>query len=186
MKPKKIVITGGPSTGKTVLIEALKGAGFSCFPEVIREMTAAAKKNGALSSLTTNPINSVADPNSFNKKIISARLAHYLEASKYTEPIVFFDRGLPDVLAYMDYYEQEYQNDLFSVVKKNKYDTVFLLPMWQEIFTTDEERFEGYEDALKIHDCLQSTYESLNYQVIEVPKTSVLERVDFIRKKLHQ
>ena len=36
---KKIIITGGPGTGKTSLIEELKKNNFKCFDEISREIT---------------------------------------------------------------------------------------------------------------------------------------------------
>ena len=35
---KRIVITGGPGTGKTLIINSLKKKGFYCFDEVSREI----------------------------------------------------------------------------------------------------------------------------------------------------
>ena len=62
-------------------------------------------------------------------------------------PIVFFDRGIPDVLAYMDYFDQEYGPEFIDALESHRYDSIFLLPMWQEIYTSDSERFESYEDG---------------------------------------
>ena len=39
---KRIVITGGPGTGKTALVRELENRGYDCFHEIIREMTEAA------------------------------------------------------------------------------------------------------------------------------------------------
>jgi predicted ATPase len=36
---KKILITGGPGTGKTELINGLKKQGFNCENEIVREIT---------------------------------------------------------------------------------------------------------------------------------------------------
>ncbi len=185
MKQQKIVITGGPSTGKTSLIHGLEKAGYTCFPEVIRLMTLEAKEMGALSSLTTNPIASVSDPLDFNRKILSARETHYREADTCNDPVVFFDRGIPDVLAYMDYFGQTYGTEFTTSAQTNRYDTVFILPIWKDIYVVDDERFESFEEALAIHAHLWQAYTNLGYKVIEVPKASVAERVAFLLKKLH-
>jgi len=39
LKPKKIVLIGGPATGKTTLIDALKTKGYHCFEEISRQVT---------------------------------------------------------------------------------------------------------------------------------------------------
>ncbi len=185
LEQQKIVITGGPSTGKTCLIEALEKTGYRCFPEVIRLMTLEAKETGTLSSFTTNPIASVKDPLDFNRKILSAREAHYKEASLKKEGAIFFDRGIPDVLAYMEYFGQTYGSEFLESAHTHRYDTIFILPIWKEIYVVDNERFESFDEALAIHDHLWESYSKLGYKVIEVPMASITARVDFIVKTLH-
>ena len=180
MNAKKIVITGGPSTGKTSLIDAMQNAGYFCYPEVIRQMTLDEKNRGALTNYKTNPIASVLDPLDFNTKILEARLKHYQESLNQNEALVFFDRGMPDVLAYMEFYDQLIPKEFTTIVKHNTYDQIFLLPMWHSIFVQDGERFDSFEDALKINKCLLHTYRQLGYNVVELPKASVAERIQFI------
>ncbi|QCW99712.1 ATP-binding protein [Aggregatimonas sangjinii] len=184
MNPKRIVITGGPSTGKTSLIDALEKDGYQCFHEVIRLMTLKAKQNGELGNLTTNPIATVSDPMAFNEKIIDARLTDYNASENSDAPIVFFDRGIPDVLAYMDYFKQTYDEAFVAIAANHRYDTVFLLPIWKEIYVSDSERFESYEEALAIHRHLKESYTALGYGVIEVPKATVENRIAFILTQL--
>jgi predicted ATPase len=43
---KRIVITGGPSTGKTTLIKQLQSRGFLCFEEISRQVTLEARSRG--------------------------------------------------------------------------------------------------------------------------------------------
>jgi len=180
LKQQKIVITGGPSTGKTSLITALEKKQFYCFHEVIRLMTLEAKNKGSLGNLSSNPINTVSDPMGFNKRIINARLDDYKAAEKINKSMVFYDRGIPDVLAYMDYFEQKYDSWFKTIATDNPYDFVFLLPIWKEIYTQDGERFESYEEALGIHKCLYNSYSNLGYNVIEVPKDTIKNRIAFI------
>lgn len=174
------MITGGPATGKTSVINGLEGIGHLCFHEIIRDLTSEAKESGNLSSLDTNPINSVTDPLEFNRKLLEGRKVQFLKSQKIKEKLVFFDRGIPDVLAYMEYYDQVLEPEFTAAAKTHQYDTVFLLPMWEEIFASDEERFESYADALKIEEFLQKTYMTFGYEVIEVPFDSVENRIDFI------
>jgi len=184
LTPKRIVITGGPSTGKTSLINALEKSGHFCFHEVIRLMTLEAKKNGDLSNLNTNPIATVSDPMAFNQKIINARLDQYIEAEATDEPIVFYDRGIPDVLAYMDYFNQPYGTAFSTIASNNRYDTVFLLPIWKEIYVSDSGRFESFDEAKAVHEHLSQTYTNLGYEVIEVPHDSIQNRIEFIINQL--
>ena len=65
-----------------------------------------------------------------------------------------------------------------------KYDHVFLLPPWKEIYKTDEERYESFEHSLAIYEHLKNTYLELNYTITEVPIGKVEDRVNYILNHL--
>lgn len=180
MTQQKIVITGGPATGKTSLIKELETRDYYCFHEVIRELTNQAKQEKNTEVFNTNPIAIVDDSLGFNRKILNARIKHYQAALQLDQKLVFFDRGIPDVLGYMDYYKQPYDHTFTKPCIKNTYDHIFILPPWEEIFVSDGERFETYEEALQIHFFLEGIYEHFGYKCIKVPFGSVKERVNFI------
>lgn len=186
LKSKKVVITGGPSTGKTVIIKQLETIGHYCFHEIIRDMTFEAKKNETSGSLVSNPLTFVADPFAFNKKILSGRTAQYNKSVNIKEPYVFFDRGIPDVLAYMDYFDQSYDREFEAVCEDNRYDKVIILPPWEKIYVSDNERMESFEEAIEIFDHLKQTYERYNYNPILVPTGSVAERISIILNAVNE
>ncbi|MRH99245.1 AAA family ATPase [Kriegella sp. EG-1] len=180
MNSKKIVITGGPATGKTSVIRSLEAQDYLCFHEIIRELTSEAKDLGNLASLETNPIDSVKDPLEFNKKLLVGRTSQFIASNKAMDNLIFFDRGIPDVLAYMMHYNQDLNPEFITAAENHKYDFIFLLPMWEKIFTTDEERFESFDEALKIEDCLRKSYSDFGYKIIEVPFDTIENRTTFI------
>ncbi|MEM1336629.1 MAG: ATP-binding protein [Bacteroidota bacterium] len=180
MEKGKIVITGAPGTGKTRLIKALEALGYPCFHEVIRDMTAAAKKETTVKPTGGNPLVFVDDPFQFNKALLEGRKAHFHTASQLQEPFVFFDRGMPDVLAYMDYFGQSYPKAFVTSCEEHRYTHLFILPPWKEIFTTDNERMENFQQASDLHRYLMKTYEELGYLVNVLPKTTVNERVSLV------
>ncbi|MGI9552321.1 MAG: AAA family ATPase [Aurantibacter sp.] len=186
MNPKKIVITGGPATGKTSVVQRLENAGYKCFREIIRDLTLAAKQTGDLQSLTINPIASVSDPLEFNRKLLRGRIGQFKLARNVAEDLVFFDRGIPDILAYMDYFDQTQGPEFIEAATTYKYDVIFLLPMWEQIFATDEERFESYDEALKIQTRLRETYSGYGYDLIEVPPDSIENRMEFILEQANR
>ncbi len=149
-------------------------------------MTLEAKNDGEISSFSTNPIALVSDPLDFNRKILRARIKHFQESLLSQGPVVFFDRGIPDIMAYMDYFDQEYGAEFIKATEDHRYDAVYLLPMWKGIYITDGERFESYGEALQIHDHLREAYTNSGYDVIEVPKDSVPNRIRFILKSLNR
>ncbi len=184
MSTTKIVITGGPGTGKTSVINDVKNRKFHCFDEIIRSLTLEAKKGGDASTHVSNPIAFVNDSKTFNTKLLNGRVDQYIQANNINEDLSFFDRGIPDVLAYMDFFNQDYDKTFINACEAHKYNHVFLLPPWKEIYKFDNERFETYEEAVKIHTALENTYKNFGYNIVNVPFDTVENRVDFILNTL--
>lgn len=184
MNTKKIVITGGPGTGKTSIINTLKTLEYYCFDEIIRALTLEAKNTVDTDSQISNPIAFVDDPMEFNTKLLKGRISQFIKADENDVGLSFFDRGIPDVLAYMDFFNQKYDSEFTNACNKHKYNHVFLLPPWKAIYRSDGERFETFEEAEKIHNCLKQVYQNLEYQITEVPFGTVKERTNFILKHI--
>jgi predicted ATPase len=184
--PKKVVITGGPGTGKTSVISALEAADYVCFHEIIRSMTLEAKKSISADALRSNPIDFVSDPMAFNLQLLKGRVAQFKSSSRLPQSPVFFDRGIPDVLAYMTYFGQAVGAKYFAACKENRYDEIILLPPWEAIYVSDNERMESFDEAIDIHYQLQATYEMFGYHPIIVPEGSVSIRTSWILEKLNQ
>jgi predicted ATPase len=145
--------------------------------EISRSITLEARKQGIDQLFITNPL-------IFSERILEGRLQQFEDATAIKEKIIFMDRGLPDVVAYMDCFQQAYGAHFNRTCEENTYNQVFLLPPWTEIHTSDNERYENYDEALRIHDCLEATYKRFGYSVHEVPKLSVENRVRFILQNL--
>ncbi|MEM1001243.1 MAG: ATP-binding protein [Bacteroidota bacterium] len=175
---KRIVITGGPSTGKTSLINSLKSNGYHCFEEISRQVTLEARKQGIEQLFLSDPL-------LFSRKLLDGRTRQYNEAGNINKSLVFLDRGLPDVLAYMDFIGDTYPNDFISRCRKLKYDAVFILKPWLQIYSKDEERYESYEEAQKIHNHLEKTYQRFGYSLNYLPEDTVENRVSFLIDSLN-
>lgn len=183
---KKIALTGAPGTGKTVVIDQLQDMGYHCFPEVIRSMTAKEKERDTSKEIAGNPLMFADDPKLFNQQLINARIHQYTASLSLAEPFCFFDRGIPDVLAYMEYFEQPYGTTFEEAAKEHPYDSLFIMPPWEEIYSMDNERLETFDQAKALHECLMHTYRSLGYHPIVVPKTTIEKRVTFILEELNK
>ncbi len=177
MKTRKIVITGGPGTGKTSLIKALEEHGYPCLHEISRQITLDAQKRGIDQLFLTEPL-------LFSNMLLEGRIKQHEEAGTMGSEIVFIDRGVPDVVAYMDYFGNEYPPMFEEACKEYPYDMVFLLPPWEEIYVSDNERYESYEQAVVIHDHLEESYKRSGYKPVEVPVGTVEERFSFILEQL--
>lgn len=177
MKTRKIVITGGPGTGKTSVISSLEGKGYQCLHEVSREIILEAQKEGIEQLFLTEPL-------LFSEKLLQGRIKQHKQACTAYADLIFIDRGVPDVVAYMDYFGNDYPPIFEEAGTKYRYDQVFILPPWKEIYVSDNERYETYEQAVMIHRHLLEAYRRAGYTPVEVPKTSVEERTSFILDRL--
>ena len=177
MKSKRIVISGGPGSGKTSLISHLEKEGHTCMHEISRDVTIAAQKEGIEQLFLENPV-------LFSQKLLEGRLEQFIQASLISETFVFYDRGMPDVTAYMDYVDSQYPLSFTKTCSSNRYDVVFLLPPWKAIYTQDNERYESFEQAKELYQFLLKSYKKFNYSVIEVPAGTIEERSNFMLNKL--
>jgi len=175
--PKRILLIGGPSTGKTTLINHLRDLGYRCMDEISREVTAKAQAEGIDQLFLEQPL-------LFSELLRDARIAQYNAVTAMREDFVFLDRGIPDTTAYMDFIEQDYPATFDEDFRKYPYDTVFVLPPWEEIHVTDAERYENFEQAQAIHKALLKTYTSYGYSPVEVPTGPVKERAQFVLKTI--
>ena len=169
----KVVITGGPGTGKSTIIDELISRGFSCMQEISREITLNARANGTEQLFLTQPL-------LFSELLLNGRESQFVETIKLNDDLVFFDRGIPDIPAYMNYIGIDYPKIYMEKSALHSYDYVFLMPPWEDIYISDNERYESFEQALAIHNHLERTYKELNYNIQEVPPGSVNDRTNFI------
>ncbi len=177
MKTKRIVISGGPGSGKTTLIDHLSDLGYDCLPEISREVTLEAQKQGIAQLFLTDPV-------LFSKKLLYGRLDQFHEGPEHNASFVFYDRGMPDVTAYMDYLGTEYSDEFGEICMAHRYDAVFLLPPWEEIYQSDNERYESWEEAQRIYTYLLNGYRNYKYEPHVVPVGTIPERASEILNKL--
>jgi len=173
VKTKRIVITGGPGTGKSSLIHKLEAQGYECLHEISRQVILEARKQGINQLFLAQPL-------LFSRKLLQGRVLQYREAGILPAEVVFVDRGIPDIVAYMDYAKTSYPKDFITACEEKKYHQVFILPPWEEIYVSDSERHESFKEAERIYPHLVQTYSRFGYKPLEVPRISVQERVDYL------
>lgn len=168
----RYVITGGPGSGKTTLIEGLQREGYPCSAEVSRRMIIAEVAKGSACLPW-------ADIQCFSAKVMQEMVVAWHSATVY--PQVFFDRGMPDVIAYLQVASIQIPADLSTALARYPYQQkVFILPPWEAIFVNDTERWQSFEEASRIYEAISETYTENGYQLIVVPKAALAERMAFI------
>ncbi|MGB1041767.1 MAG: AAA family ATPase [Tenacibaculum sp.] len=174
---QKIVIIGGPGTGKSTILKELIKRGYECMPEISREVTLKAQKEGIDQLFLEKPL-------LFSQLLLEGREQQYLDADKSDSEIVFFDRGIPDVHAYMNFLGNEYPPIYKEKSNQYLYTKVFICKPWEAIYKSDNERYETFEQSVKIDTFLKDAYEEVGYEIINVPFGTVKERCDFILHSL--
>ncbi len=167
------VITGGPGSGKSTLLSALGANGADVAEEagraVIREEIA--KRGTALPW---------ADRMAFAERMMARDVAQY-ERFFGAETPVFFDRGIPDVIGYLNLSGLAVPAYMKDAAEKRRYNRlVFIAPHWPEIYTQDEERKQDNAEAARTFAAMNSFYRELGYEVCELPRAGVAERVRFV------
>lgn len=170
---EKHLFIGGPGTGKSATLSVLSELGYCCFPEIAREITLNAKKNGVDQLFLSEPF-------AFSEALLKGRINQYKEAHLSKEKVVYIDRGLPDITAYLDFLNEDYPAVFSEANLKYKYDKIFYFPIWEDIFKNDNERYEDLETAKKIDEHLKRTYKELGYNLIVVPKNDIRKRAEFV------
>ena len=175
-KNKRIVLAGGPSTGKTSVLNEIKKLGFVCFDEAARDI---------LSDYSLKGLSFKLDPIKVSNEILTKRDSDYNDALNISckNDIIFYDRGIHEITAYLRSIDQS--TDYWEELLKNyKYDMVFIFPSWKEIYTKDDNRIEEYEEAIKISPLIYKIYHESSILSVEVPKISIKERVEFIMNNI--
>ena len=173
MNTKRIVITGGPGTGKTSIINEFINRGYKCLEEISRQVTLEAQERGIEQLFLTEPL-------LFSDMLLEGRVKQFHEAQTMPENLIFLDRGIPDVVAYMDYLGTDYPDRFINACRNHTYDHIFILAPWQEIYVSDNERYENFDQAVEIHHYLVDAYSKYGYALHDVPFDSIDKRADFI------
>lgn len=177
--PLLIAISGGPGAGKSTLLAALRRRGHACADEVSRQLI---QEQVALGSSLVPWLNLAG----FAEIALERMMAQH-EQARQRGGITFFDRGLPDVIAYLEAAGLPVPAAYYRAAAQHPYHAeVLLAPPWPAIYVNDNERWQTFSEAVALYKGLVATYQRLGYRLLELPLAPVPERVLFVEAWLHR
>ncbi|MFZ5783039.1 MAG: AAA family ATPase [Pseudomonadota bacterium] len=167
------VVTGGPGSGKSTLIDALGKAGHAGTVEagraIIQDQT-----------LIGGPALPWKDPAAFAEMMLSWEMRSYRLAETSSGP-VFFDRGIPDVIGYLRLVGLPVPAHLLRAAEHFRYNgLVFVAPPWPAIFVNDEERRQSLPEAERTCRSVTAAYADCGYRLVDLPLAPVAARLRFV------
>ncbi|CAM3783103.1 AAA family ATPase [Paracoccus yeei] len=168
------IVTGAPGSGKTSLIGALARQGFRSMPEAGRAIIRDQVRIGG-------PSLPWSDRSMFAELMLGWELRSWHEARALDGPVLM-DRGIPDVIGYLTLCGLPVPAHVEAAASLYPYNKrVFIAPFWDAIFTQDSERRQDRQEAEATGRVMAQTYARLGYQMIELPRTSLEDRADFVK-----
>jgi predicted ATPase len=173
------IVTGGPGVGKTTVLRELEKGGYSVVPENAREII---KEQGVIKGDGL--------PWKNKKLYIDLMLKASIDSYKLAQAnnslsIYFFDRGILDTLCYAEMVGLGISDEMNEIANNHQYNKkVFIFPPWFEIYQTDNERKQTWEEAELTFQKMKETYLKYGYDIIEVPKDTIENRKIYILENL--
>ncbi len=167
------VLTGGPGSGKSTVLDALEGRGYARSIEAGRGII---QDQMAISG-SALPWN---DPALFAELMLSWDMRSYHIAEQSTGP-VFFDRGVVDTVGYLHLSGLPVPAHVEKAAETFRYHRrVFIAPPWKEIYEHDRERKQSFDEAVRTYEAIAAAYARYGYELIEIPRVSAEKRAGFV------
>ncbi|BCH55184.1 AAA family ATPase [Agrobacterium vitis] len=167
-----VILSGCSGGGKSTLLSALAAKGYATMEEPGRRIVAEEQAGGGKALPW---INLAAFAERANAMALEDR-----ERAASLPGWVFFDRSLIDAATALKAATGD-ETQLNALKHHHRYHArVFLTPPWPEIYQQDAERQHDLTAAEEEYQRLRETYPVLGYEVMVLPKVSVVERVEFI------
>jgi predicted ATPase len=171
--PWFFVVSGGPGAGKTTLLQELAQSGVAYAPEVARQVIEEQMREGG----TALPWG---DREAYTDLMLRRSVESYQHHASGPMP-AFSDRGIPDTLAYARLIGRADTSAIENACREYRYaPLVFITPPWAEIYCTDDQRRQDWEEAQRTFTVLSEVYRQCGYRLLEVPRQPADQRAKFV------
>lgn len=172
---RRYIITGGPGTGKTSIINCLSTLGYVVMPEAATDIIEEGQRQNI-----EKPWRAV----DYHIKVSALIEERKQEAQNSNTPLIFFDRGHIDGISYILLQKRTLHQEVIDFVQTTM-DTHFFD---KKVFLIESlgfvqqgpARTETLEESLEKAHHLEMNYRALGYEIILIPKGSVFERAKWI------
>jgi len=172
-----VTVCGGPGAGKTTVLDELSRRGFAVMPDTARAIITERLSKG----MTPRPT-----PEEFAETILLRDREHYQSVAQ-AEEIVFFDRSVVDavgMLVGLGVISDERRADLLDHYRYHP--TAFIFPPWKDIYRTDAERDQSFDESVRVYQSVKRWYSLCGYDLTEIPPASVEERCEVVLGNLRE
>lgn len=172
--PRHAVLTGAPGAGKTTLLGAAAAAGYRTSPEVARTLLQAP---GGMELRASDPLG-------FAEAMAQAHIREFELHADGAGPVIF-DRGLPDVVGFLDVSGLAVPKAVDAACRSLRYaGPVLRAPAWADIYAQDAERIQTLDEAVASDEAVTAAWQSYGYSVTDLPLIGVAERLAFLTARL--
>lgn len=169
------VIAGGPCSGKTTLLNALRKEGHHVEVETAERLL----EEGIKAGHTSEALRS--EPLKWQQNVLQQD--YELFEGLPTNEVIFTDTSFIEDLIFAERAGIKMGPNIVSWLSTKRYKTVFFLdPI--DAYQQSEVRIESHQVALQISDMVRKRYHENGYTLVCVPAVSVAERLAFIKSHM--
>ncbi|MBP9092993.1 ATP-binding protein [bacterium] len=163
----KAVITGGPSVGKTTIVNGLGQLGY----RIVNEIATQIIKEGRILPWV--------DRQKFQAEVLKRQQSAEASILDFDQTVIL-DRGLFDGEAYY-LHDKLPVPSAFSNLDSSQYDVAFLIEPLSFFEANEIRQNENLKFTKEISVILEHCYASRNVKVIRVPAMPAIERIEFVK-----
>ncbi|CAN5430852.1 AAA family ATPase [soil metagenome] len=166
----KAVITGGPSVGKTTIVNGLGHLGY----RIVNEIATQIIKEGRILPWV--------DRSKFQAEVLKRQQSAEASILDFDQTVIL-DRGLFDGEAYY-LHDKLPVPSAFSNLDSSQYDVAFLIEPLSFFEANEIRQNESLKFTKEISVILEHCYTSRNVKVVRVPAMQPAERIEFVKNQV--